>query len=444
MILKEQMQVVALLGGLGTRLGKLTSDIPKAMIDIHGKPFFYYQLHLMRNQGFKDFLFCIGYKGELVKEYFGNGESFGVNIRYSSDGDKLLGTGGALRKALPLLDDNFIVIYGDAFLDVDFSELIYNYDRAKETGKKALMAVYENNNNYAPSNVALHDGKLLRYDKKNPTPEMKYIDFGVSIYSKPVIEEIPSGQWADLADLCHRLADEDLIAGYKVRRRFYEVGTPASLEEFIQFIYDRLFIKKPAVFLDRDGTLNEIVFNEDTEQLDSPLNPDEMNLLPNTAKALKTLKSLGYVLVVITNQPAAAKGKTTLGKLYEVNNRLIDVLEEQGVELDDIMICPHHPIGASRSKETFLIRECDCRKPGIGLYMQAVEKFNIDVGVSYVVGDSYADILAAKTAGMKGVFIGTYKCDGCRLLGGYKPDHVFESVYDFAEYLREKERYEKD
>lgn len=191
-------------------------------------------------------------------------------------------------------------------------------------------------------------------------------------------------------------------------------------------------MKKPAIFLDRDGTINEIVVNDDTGQPDSPLKPAELRLLPGAADAIKLLRSLGYIVIVITNQPAAAKGKTTLGDLHAINDRLRDILAAEQTNVDDILMCPHHPVGAPGSRERFLICECDCRKPRPGLLIKAIEKFNIDLESSYMVGDSFSDILAGKKLGVKGIFIGHFKCDSCRLLDGQKPDGVFKSVYDFA------------
>ena len=438
MCLTEETQVIALLGGLGTRLRPTEPEVPKAMVDVHGKPFFLYQLLLMRDQGFRDFLFCVGYMGEAIEQFFGDGQEFGVRIKYSADGETPLGTGGALRNALPLLAEDFIVMYGDGFLDTDYNELIYNFRLAKEKrGKKGLLAVYKNDNKYCPSNVIFKDGLVLTYEKWNTSPGMEYIDFGASMLTRSVIEEIPEGHVADLADVYHELAEKGLLAGLKVRKRFYEIGTPESLDEFRRFTGERIANKRPAVLLDRDGTLNEIVLNEDTEQPDSPLKPDEMHLMPGTVEALRVLKSLGYLLVVVTNQPAAAKAKTTLGRLYEVNHRFTDLLAEEGVELDEVMMCPHHPVGSTRCEDTFLIRECDCRKPATGLIEGAIEKLNIDVGESYVIGDSYADILAGRALGIRTVYIGNFKCDTCKLIGGQAPDFVFESVQSFAEFLRD-------
>lgn len=437
MVFVKDMQVVVLLGGLGTRLKDITVNTPKPMVDIHGYPFFYYQMELMKWYGLKRFLFCVGYKGSIVEEYFGDGSKFGVSIEYSYDGDKLLGTGGAVRKALDLLDEDFIIIYGDSYMDIDYQEAIYRYEDMKiKKGIKGLMTVFKNKNSYDRSNVVFKENSLLCYDKKNTTPDMEYIDYGVSILNRSVIEEIPMGEVTDLADIFTKLVNKKLMEGLKVRNRFYEIGTPQSLQEFKNYIHERLFTQKPVIFLDRDGTLNEIVFNDETESLDSPLEAGQLTLLPGTAEALKMLKEMGYSLIVVTNQPAAAKGKVTLGKLYDVNNRLRDVLMDNDIQFDEILMCAHFPKAKDNVKDKFLIKECNCRKPKPGLLEKAMEKFCVAKDKSYMVGDSYVDVLAGAAAGLKTVFLGRYKCDACQLLGESKPDFVFENLSGFAEYLK--------
>ena len=253
------------------------------------------------------------------------------------------------------------------------------------------------------------------YDKKQVPPEMEHIDYGVSILNKNVIEKFAAEEeFIDLADVFHELVEDGLMAAHEAKNRFYEIGTPDSIKEFNDFIYQRAFVKKPAVLLDRDGTINEMVFNEDVEQFDSPFKTEELKLIPHTLEALSMLKSSGYLLIVITNQPTAAKGKTTLGNLYEINDTLRDMLKEGNIHLDDILMCPHHPTGSQYCKEPFLIKDCECRKPKPGLILKAIEKFNIDIDNSYMVGDSCVDVLAGKAARLKTVFLGKYKCDTCK------------------------------
>lgn len=429
--------MVVLLGGLGTRLIGADSNRPKAMVDIYGKPFFYYQLCLMQQYNLKNFIFCIAHKGDIIKSFFQDGRKFGANIKYSYDGKKQLGTGGALRKILPLLKEDFMVIYGDSYMDVDYDELVYTYYRVKkDKGKKGLMVVFKNKNRYDTSNVIFKGGKLLKYGKQHISSDMEYIDYGISILNKNVVRKIPKGKYFDLSALYGELVKNSLMSGYEVKKRFYEIGMPSSLHKTKKFIYQNVILKKPAVLFDRDGTLNPLVYNDNAEQLDSPLDPKKIALLPGVVNSLRMIKRLGYNIIVITNQPAAAKGKTTLSRLYEVNNKFRDILAEKNIYFDDILLCPHHPIGSSYSKERFLIKECMCRKPKPGLINMAVKKFNIDIDKSYMVGDSYTDIQAGKSAGLKSVFVGQYKYDSCGYMQAHRPDYIFKSIYDFARYLK--------
>jgi histidinol-phosphate phosphatase family protein len=437
MVFVKDMQVVVLLGGLGTRLKDITVNTPKPMVDIHGQPFFYYQMELMKWYGLRKFLFCVGYKGSMVEEYFGDGSKFGVSIEYSYDGDKLLGTGGAVRKALNLLDEDFIIIYGDSYMDIDYQEAIYRYEELKaKKGIRGLMTVFKNKNSYDKSNVVFKENTLICYDKRNTTDDMEYIDYGVSILNRSVIEEIPMGEVTDLADIFTKMVNDKLMEGLKVRNRFYEIGTPASLNEFRDYIHERLFTPKPVIFLDRDGTLNEIVFNDETESLDSPLEEGQLKLIPGSVEALKTFREMGYSLIVVTNQPAAAKGKVPLGKLYDVNNRLRDIMTENDIHIDEILMCAHFPKEQVNVKDKFLIKECSCRKPKPGLLEKAMEKFCVDKDRSYMVGDSYVDVLAGAAVHLKTVFLGKYKCDACQLLGESKPDFIVKNLRGFAEILK--------
>lgn len=436
MFFTENTQVVVLMGGLGTRLGDITRCMPKAMINIHGKPFFHYQLNLMKWYGFRKFLFCTGYRSDDISNYFGDGSEFGVEIKYSYDGPELLGTGGAVKNAFQLLEDNFVLIYGDSYMDIDYQEILYYYNDALKKNYRGLMTVFKNNNRFDKSNVVYNNEKLVKYDKENMVPDMKYIDYGVSVLNRKVIEEIPECK-VDIASVYGKVAADCKMAGHEVRNRFYEIGRPDSLKEFRDFINERIYTPQPAVFVDRDGTLNEIVYNEDTELLDSPLYPEQFKLLPGAAEALKKIKSLGFLIIIITNQPAAAKGKTTLDKLYRINNYMKELLQNEGVYPDDVLMCPHYPYSYDRTRETFLIEECGCRKPKPGLLLNAGKKFNIDMNNSFMAGDSYVDVMAGNSAGVRTVFIGRYKCDVCQLLGDIKPTLIFKDLPEFATWLEE-------
>ncbi|MBO4904577.1 MAG: HAD-IIIA family hydrolase [Lachnospiraceae bacterium] len=430
MISSANVQVVVLMGGLGTRLKEYTKECPKSLVEVCGKPFFDYQLDLLTAWGFKKFVFLIGYKADMIEEYYGDGSSRGISIKYSYDGEKLLGTGGAVRAALDLLEDDFLLLYGDSFMDIDYAETLYRYQRGKAAGARALMTVLRNNNRFDKSNVVMNGNDLVLYDKNNPTAEMNYIDYGVCMYERSLFEAFDEDEAFDIATIQHDLSVKGKMTAQIVTKRFYEIGSPASLSEFTAYAKHRFYESHPAVFVDRDGVINSIVWNEDIEQLDSPMKVDQFEFLPGVSDALRTFKQKGYYIFVITNQPGAAKGKTDLATLYDINTYMCDRLSDEGVDIDDLFMCPHYPKELPQTKEKFLIRKCDCRKPEPGLIYRAMRKYNIDLSGSFMIGDSCTDILAGNTVGTSTIFIGDLKCDLCKRLGDVMPTYIAKDLTD--------------
>jgi MurNAc alpha-1-phosphate uridylyltransferase len=220
--------VAILAGGLATRLRPITETIPKALVEVAGRPFIFWQLEYLRCQGVRSVVLCVGYLGEMIEALVGNGERFGLEVSYSIDGPTLLGTGGALKKALPLLGQQFFVLYGDSFLPVDFAPIEKAFS---ESSKAALMTVFENGDRWDKSNVLIQNGELVEYNKNQPRPEMKYIDYGLVLLSKQVLEKYSADQAFDLAEVYHSLSLEAKLAYYEVHERFYEIGSHSGLKE---------------------------------------------------------------------------------------------------------------------------------------------------------------------------------------------------------------------
>lgn len=433
----EDIQVVVLMGGLGSRLGEETRNRPKTLADINGTPFFDYQLRLLKSYGFRKFLFLVGYMAGQIEEHYGDGSRYGVGIVYSYDGERLLGTGGAVRRAYGKLEEDFLLLYGDSFMDIDYKETIYRYFRGKQIGCHALMTVMENHDSLDRSNVIYKDGRILLYDKKNGKAEMHYVDYGVGMFGKHLFKDCEEETFFDLAELQNRLSLEGKLTAQEVTRRFYEIGLPASLQEFKKYARKRFGQRRRAVFLDRDGVINKIVFRDETEQLDSPLRKSEAELIDGAADAMKILQQEGYYLFIVTNQPAAAKGKASLADLYDVNTYLCKILKKNGVFVDGAEICPHYPEATVGVKEKFLIEQCRCRKPGTGMVDALAGRFSIDRKQSWMVGDSFTDILAGRRAGLRTAFIGNYKCDVCKCLEYEKPDMICCNLVDFIKQKKE-------
>lgn len=223
-----EIPVAILAGGFATRLRPITEKAPKALTRVAGKPFLAHQLGLLRKQGISRVVLCLGHLGEMIAREFGDGAAHGMRLEYSFDGPKPLGTGGALRQALPKLGREFFVLYGDSYLTCPFAPVAEFFERS---GKAGLMTVYRNEGLYDTSNVVFRDGEVAVYDKKARLPGMRHIDYGLSLFHADVFERYPAGEKFDLADVMTKLAAERQLAGCEVAERFYEIGSHAGLAE---------------------------------------------------------------------------------------------------------------------------------------------------------------------------------------------------------------------
>jgi MurNAc alpha-1-phosphate uridylyltransferase len=227
------LPIAILAGGLATRLRPLTEMIPKALIEIRGRPFVDWQLRLLSRSGVDKVVFCVAYKSEMIREFVGNGSRYGIKVTYSEDGPSQLGTGGAIRKAIPFLDHEFMTLYGDSYLPIDYQAVERAFFSAQ---KLALMTVYHNEGSLDASNVIFTHGDLQKYAKHDGDPKMAHIDYGLSVFNRSVFEAYPSGSYSDLSDICSRLAGEGSLAGYEVHERFYEIGSLKGIEDFSEYI----------------------------------------------------------------------------------------------------------------------------------------------------------------------------------------------------------------
>ncbi len=221
-----------LAGGLATRLRPITETIPKALVDVAGTPFILWQLNYLRRQGISRVVLCVGFLGEQIEAVVGDGAACGLSVSYSQDWPTLMGTGGALRQALPLLDSQFLVLYGDSYLPIDFGSV----ERAfLNSGKPALMTVQRNEDQWDKSNVLFVDNVIVEYNKRAPSPNMRHIDYGLGAISAQVLADENTTGPFDLADIYHRLSLSGQLAGYEVHERFYEIGSHKGLAEAADF-----------------------------------------------------------------------------------------------------------------------------------------------------------------------------------------------------------------
>lgn len=226
--LSAALPVAILAGGLATRLRPITEKIPKLLVDVAGEPFFSHQIELLKKNGLTKIVLCVGYLGEQIVAQYGDGAKWGVQIDYSFDGEKLLGTGGALIRALPKLGAAFYVLYGDSYLPIDYQAVGRAF---LDSGQPGLMTVFENHEAYDASNVWFEDGRIRLYSKKEKLPQMRHIDYGLGVFRADAFAACPRGAVVDLATVQSALSREGRLAGYELRERFYEIGSPAGLKE---------------------------------------------------------------------------------------------------------------------------------------------------------------------------------------------------------------------
>lgn len=228
---------VIIAGGIATRLRPVTAIIPKAMLPVAGCPFIAHQLTLLRKNGVSKVVVCSGYLSRQIEDFVGDGSKFGLSVGFSVDGEQLLGTGGTVKKALPLLGDIFFVMYGDSYLKVDFAAI---YEHFIAQGKSGLMTVFRNRGAWDNSNIVFKDGEIITYDKKSRSADMEYIDYGLGILRKSAFDDLKDKSIFDLAEVYQKMISKGQMSGYEVSERFYEIGSWAGLAETEKFISETL------------------------------------------------------------------------------------------------------------------------------------------------------------------------------------------------------------
>ena len=231
------LPVVILAGGLATRLYPATRTLPKALIGIAGRPFIDHQLSLLRENGVSQVVLCVGNFGEMIESHVGNGSRFGLDVNYSYDGEVLLGTGGAIKKASAMLPGAFVILYGDSYLDIDMEPVVQKFN---DTHLPALMTVYRNRDAFDTSNIVVSGDRVARYDKKIRDPAMEYIDYGMIAIRRQVFDHYPAGEPFDLSIVLTRMAEEGNVAAFEVTKRFYEIGSVQGIKETEEYIRNRV------------------------------------------------------------------------------------------------------------------------------------------------------------------------------------------------------------
>jgi len=227
------LPIAILAGGLATRLRPITETIPKALIEVAGEPFLAHQLRLLARGGIAHAVLCVGHLGGQIRQFAGDGSAFGLRVGYSFDGPRLLGTAGAIKRALPLLGDAFFVVYGDSYLPCDYLAVAQAF---RDSGKPGLMTVFRNNGLWDASNVEFSEGRILAYDKVNRTARMRHIDYGLGVLRREAFDAVPDGHPHDLAAVYQSLLRQGRLAAWESLERFYEIGSLEGIRELAEFL----------------------------------------------------------------------------------------------------------------------------------------------------------------------------------------------------------------
>ncbi|MFC2162573.1 D-glycero-beta-D-manno-heptose 1,7-bisphosphate 7-phosphatase [Candidatus Altiarchaeota archaeon] len=430
------MKALILAGGVGSRMKGLTKDIPKPMLKVGSTPVLEHQIRLLARYGLTEIILCTGYLSNVIEEYFKDGSGFGVKIGYAKE-DEPLGSAGCLNLVRKELDDDFLIINGDIMLDLDLEKLVkYHEDKKAD----ATLTIHPNDHPYDSDLLETDEqGRITAFHPK-PRPEDKYyqnlVNAGAYVLSKKIFAHIPGEGMTDLGrDVFPQMVAEGArVFGYNTPEYIKDMGTPERLEE-VNHAYEQGIVsahnlenKRPAIFLDRDGVINE--------EKDLLHTIEDFELIDGSAEAVRKINRAGYLCIVITNQPVVARGLCTIREVELIHNKMETLLGRRGAKLDAIYYCPHHPDKGYPEEDTAYKIDCECRKPKIGMIMKAAREFNIDMDGSYMIGDSSRDILAGANAHLTTVCVktGHAGADGKYEI---KPDYTYASLLDAVESLLE-------
>ncbi|MDD3414641.1 MAG: HAD-IIIA family hydrolase [Lachnospiraceae bacterium] len=400
------MKAVIMAGGKGTRLQSIAKDIPKPMFPVLEKPILEYQIESLKRSGIYEVILIVGHLGNIIQEHFGNGEKFGIKIEYITE-DKPLGTAGAIYYLKGKMDDDFVLVFGDLILDVDFNRYM---DFHKALGGIITLYGHPNSHPYDSDVIVINDeNRVIGIEPKSIERHFYYHNFvnaGLYCVNPKLIDYINKPEKIDLEK---KLIAEQIEIGnvYAYRSTEYvkDMGTPERLTAVSLDIENgvvasrNLKRRQKAIFLDRDGTLNKYI--------GFMRNIDNFELIDGVAEAVGQINKSPFLTIVATNQPVIARGEVTFSQLEEIHKKMETELGKQGAYIDDLYFCPHHPDKGYEGEILDLKIECDCRKPKIGMFKKAAEKYNIDLSQSWYIGDTTVDIQTGINAGMRTVLVKT-------------------------------------
>lgn len=429
------MKLVIIAGGKGTRLG--LKDIPKPMVEVGGKPLLEHHIDLAKQYAIKNIYMLSGHLSGVIVDYFGDGRKFGVNIAHIIEKSPL-GTSGAVKQLENRISERFMVFYGDVFLDVDLKSFI---DFDMEADSIANIIVHPNDHPHDSDLVDINDENIVTAFHSKPHDENQYyrnlVNAAVYILSPDIFKCIPHNKPSDFGkDIFPLILQSDkVIRAYKTAEYIKDIGTIERLKKVSKDMisgkvkrFSKRY-KRPAIFIDRDGTI--------VMDVDLLHRVEDLELLSFAASAIKKINSSDYLSFLITNQPVVARNLCDTAAIRQIHNKLETLLGIGGAYLNDIYFCPHHPERGYPEENSEFKIDCDCRKPKAGMISKAVKEYNVDIESSWVIGDRTTDIQTGKNAGMKTALVRTGR-------GGedgkfeVNPDYIFDNIEDAVDFILSK------
>lgn len=403
------MKVVIMAGGKGTRIADLFPDVPKPLIPVDGIPILEREIRSLASQGFKDIILTVGYLAEKIVNYFGDGNQWGVKIDYFIEETPLGNAGALFRMREKIGDDPFFLLNADAAFDVDFNRML-EYHREK--GGLVTIFTHPNSHPYDSGLIIADEASKvvawLSKEEKRPQWYQNRVNAGLHIIDPKVLDlclknleiddntHFPVGKVDLDRQILKPLCGTGQMACYDSPEYVKDMGTP---DRFYQVEADyrngivkarNLRNKQKAIFLDRDGTINKYV--------GFLRNIHEFELIEGAANAVKLINQSEYLAIVVTNQPVIARGEVSWDSLNDIHQKMATLLGEAGAYVDGVYICPHHTDKGFEGERLEYKIDCSCRKPKPGLLLQAAKDFNIDLSLSYMIGDSENDVKAGEAA----------------------------------------------
>lgn len=430
------MQAVIMAGGKGTRLQSIASDIPKPMVPVVGKPILEHQIESLRTSGITEITIIVGYLGTAIRDYFSNGEAWNVNIEYIQE-ELPLGTAGALYYLKQKIKEDFFLVFGDLLLDIDWKRFMTFH---QSHGAAITLFGHPNAHPYDSDLIVVEkNGQVLGIEPKNLPRDFYYQNFvnaGIYCVSPMVLDYVEVPEKLDFEkSIVARLIPHERVYAYASTEYVKDMGTPdryhavsRDLEHGI-VAARRLTNKQKCIFLDRDGTIN---INKGFLA-----SAEEFELLPGVAEAISLANKSEYLVIVATNQPVVARGECTVAELDRIHRKMETELGKQGAYIDGLYYCPHHPHKGFKGEIPELKFDCQCRKPKIGMLVQAAQEHNIDLRESWYIGDTTVDIQTGKNAGVRSILLKTGEAGRD---GKYDaiPDEVSENLLEAIKLILKK------